>query len=661
MPLSPGHILNKRYRIVKLLCQGGFGAVYRAWDIVLKIPIGLKVNYSTSPSSQSQFLREASLLANLNHPNLPRVTDHFVIVGQGQYLVMDYIEGEDLQTMLDRCAAPLVEAQVLPWIAQICDALTYMHTQVEPVIHRDIKPANIKITPEGRAVLVDFGIAKIYTPNKRTPGGARAASPGYAPFEQYGQAPTDARTDVYALGATLYALLTCQPPTESIARMAGTDLPMPRALNPVITPATEQVVLRALAVMPDQRYPSAADFKAALFPIVKLPPVVTAKLPTQSKAPKSRPALRLNISWGMGLGVLGVLLLIVAFYISNLLIGRDESNRTATQTALVLANRPTRTHTPRPTSLPLTSTPAPVFPNNPVLSPSVFPTTLTPTVPSTSTPGLDSTQISDQDGMVLVYIPASTFTMGSFNLDKDARSDEKPAHTVYLDAFWIDLTEVTNAMFAKFVAAMNFKTDAEKGGWGFTWTGSTWVQVNGADWRHPFGLGSDIRGMEQPPVVQVSWNDARAYCDWAGGRLPSEAQWEKAARGPDGRMYPWGNQPLAGNLLNFADRNLNVDWADKSINDGYEFIAPVGSYPAGASYYGVLDMAGNVWEWVADWYDETYYAKSPDANPTGPLSGEYRVLRGGSWRNLASNVRVAIRSGNLPEFRLVTLGFRCVR
>jgi serine/threonine protein kinase len=264
MPLSPGQVLNNRYRIVKLLGEGGFGAVYRAWNLNLNGPCALKENYDTSPEAHKQFEREASLLFNLRHPNLPKVFDSFSIPGQGQYLVMEFIEGEDLQVKLDKAGGPLPEAQVLPWIIQTCDALCYLHSRPQPIIHRDIKPANIRITPEGAAILVDFGIAKLYDPSRRTTLGARAVTPGYSPFEQYGQKPTDTRTDVYSLGATLYHLLTGHTPPESVERVGGTVLIPPRQLNSRISIRAEAAILRAMQLMPDQRYQAVADLKAAL-------------------------------------------------------------------------------------------------------------------------------------------------------------------------------------------------------------------------------------------------------------------------------------------------------------------------------------------------------------------------------------------------------------
>ncbi|MBN1147608.1 MAG: serine/threonine protein kinase, partial [Anaerolineales bacterium] len=218
MSLEPGEVVNNRYRIVKILGQGGFGAVYRAWDTNFNLPCALKENLETRPEARRQFEREARMLRTMKHSNLPLVIDYFILPEKGQYLVMDYVEGQDLQQMVETSGGPLPEAQVLNWISQICEALVYLHSQKPPIIHRDIKPANIRITPQGQAMLVDFGIAKLFDPGLETTTGARAVTPGYAPFEQYGQGVTDQRTDIYALGATMYTLLTGERPAESVQR-----------------------------------------------------------------------------------------------------------------------------------------------------------------------------------------------------------------------------------------------------------------------------------------------------------------------------------------------------------------------------------------------------------------------------------------------------------
>lgn len=263
-PFTTGLILNDRYRIVKLLGQGGFGAVYRAWDLNLQIPCALKENFNATPESVRQFLREAMILANLRHVNLPAVIDHFSTPSQVQCLVMEFVEGHDMQQMIEQAGGPLPLNQVLPVIGQICDALIYLHSQSPPVIHRDIKPANIKITSQGQVKLVDFGIAKVYDPSSRTTLGARAVTPGFSPPEQYGRGTTDARTDIYALGATLYLALTSQPAVESIARQMGSQMPAPHTLNQIIPPYIENAILKAMAIAPAQRFQTVAELMGAL-------------------------------------------------------------------------------------------------------------------------------------------------------------------------------------------------------------------------------------------------------------------------------------------------------------------------------------------------------------------------------------------------------------
>lgn len=202
------------------------------------------------------------------------------------------------------------------------------------------------------------------------------------------------------------------------------------------------------------------------------------------------------------------------------------------------------------------------------------------------------TKVSEIDGMVLVYVPEGEFEMGS----EDGMRHESPVHRVFLDAFWIDQTEVTNEMFSIFVDGTGYETLAEDLGWSKLFKGDRkYIRVTGADLAHPQGPDSNIQGLEDHPVVHVSWDDASAYCEWAGRRLPTEAEREKAARGTDGAAYPWGNGDVSGNLLNFADSNLGLNEADNSVDDGYQLTAPVGNYPQGASPYGALDMAGNVW------------------------------------------------------------------
>lgn len=264
MRLDTGQVINNRYRIVKLLGQGGFGAVYRAWDTNLNIAVALKENLDTTPEAQRQFSREATVLWGLSHPNLPRVSDHFTIAGRGQYLVMELIEGDDLETIIAR-EGRINEQQAVAWIGQIADALTYLHTQPEPVIHRDIKPANIRITPAGKAYLVDFGLVKLYEQHQKTTMGARAVTPGYSPPEQYGQGDTNAQSDIYALAATLYNALTGIDPVESVRRwVSGVELQPVRYLNSTVSAHIANAIEKAMDMSPTQRFATARQFNLSL-------------------------------------------------------------------------------------------------------------------------------------------------------------------------------------------------------------------------------------------------------------------------------------------------------------------------------------------------------------------------------------------------------------
>ena len=238
---------------------------------------------------------------------------------------------------------------------------------------------------------------------------------------------------------------------------------------------------------------------------------------------------------------------------------------------------------------------------------------------------LDDTWTRPADKIVMVYVPEGEFEMGSDDGDRD----ERPVHTVGLDGFWIDRAGVTNAQYRQCVEAGECEPP---------------MACTEGEGQPTY----EESGKTEHPVVCVDWFVAKAYCEWAGGRLPTEAEWEYAARGPEGFKYPWGDNEPNDMLLNYFP---------SFVGDTTE----VGSYPDGASWCGALDMAGNVWEWAADWYAADYYAASPSTNPTGPSSGSKRVIRGGSWDNVAFDVRTANDYRSLPEGRWRDTGFRCAR
>ncbi len=278
MALHIDSLLNNRYRIKAILGQGGMGAVYQGVDETLGIPIAVKENLFLSAEYAKQFQKEAKILANLRHPNLPRVGDYFYVENQGQYLIMDFIEGEDLRERIERLGLiPQSEAIVIG--AVICDALSYLSCRDNPIIHRDIKPGNIKITYTGEITLVDFGLAKIMNDGQITSTGARAMTPGYSPPEQYGTGRTDVRSDIYSLGATIYAAVTGTIPEDALSRATGkVQLTPIHEIMPDINRKFEKAILKAMEIEIEDRFQTPDDFKIALLNAGNLPNVLPLNL-----------------------------------------------------------------------------------------------------------------------------------------------------------------------------------------------------------------------------------------------------------------------------------------------------------------------------------------------------------------------------------------------
>ena len=266
----------------------------------------------------------------------------------------------------------------------------------------------------------------------------------------------------------------------------------------------------------------------------------------------------------------------------------------------------------------------------------------------------------------MLLVPAGEFLMGS--PEGEGAYDEHPQHKVYLDAYYIDKYEVTNGQFEEFVDATGYVTDAERKGYGevlnpkitsrykkYNFAGVNWRCPNAWDNRlqpkHPKAWENyQLSDKMDYPVVQVSWNDAQAYAKWAAKRLPTEAEWEKAARGTDGKKWPWDN--------NF---DLNIDGVTAHANIGSDGPLPVGCFPTGISPYRLYNLTGNVQEWVTDWYASNYYARSPRNNPKGPETGKFRVIRGGSWKEFKSyQVLSTNRAYQVPDYSSNFVGFRCV-
>lgn len=611
MPLLPGEILNKHYRIVSLLAEGPYGAVYRAWGTRDSRHYAIKEYLDPSVDIQKRFRAEARRLSSLNHPQLPAVRDHFVLEETGQYLVSDYIDGVDLQSLLNQYG-PLPSDLIIGWLQAACEPLAYLHERKQ--CHLNIKPANIRLTPGGEVFLVDTGLPGL---------GIRPHTAGYGAPEQQAQIDVGPTSDIYSLGATLYTLLTGIVPPKSLSRESGLEeLIPPREVNPDVEPYLSIVASRAMSLRPDVRYESVKDFARALErPIGHPPPVISDHRRTPAQQPIAAPPPRLPVRTRKQIeqrAIIGLSALLVVVFLVLLALTQINTDRptaaapveaTATLQSAVIAAltalAPTPSATPEPT-VPPTPTPQPLI---------------------TST------------GSRMLFMPAGTFRMGV----DEGEADEQPSHLVYLDAYYIDETEVTNGAYAQCVEAEVCRPPARPG--------ATY---------HPAYYGNSQ--YDNYPVIFVSWHQADTFCKWRGGRLPTEAEWEKAA-GFDPIQaiklrYPWGDA-FDGIRLNFCDANCTQAKRNSAFDDGHRDTAPVGSYPDGRSPIGVHDMAGNVMEWVADWYSYRAYRDSSDTNPLGPLTGDFRVLRGGSWLSAQEEVATTARSSFDPTVSRANLGFRC--
>lgn len=636
--MNIGQKISGRYEVIRKLGHGGMAEIYLVHDSVMDRDVALKFlpsDLKGQTGLRLRFEREVRTIASLEHSAIVPV--HDVGDHEGQpYLVMRYMAGGSLTQRLDKLT--LTETAVI--FHRLAPALDKAHEK--GFIHRDIKPDNILFDEEDQAYLADFGISRpTEEPSLLTQSGNAIGTPYYMSPEQIRGETLDGRSDIYSLGVMLFEMWAKHRPYQATTIYDLMNLhvqaPIPNILqyNPQLPPICQTIVNKAMAKQPKDRYTTARELAEAVStvdqpvavvqptvvarPIATVKPAVAAPAPNvvppqgttvveppvvQPKPRPSQPALRKRANplwWLVGIGVVVYGVWQLAFAGSNI------SN--------LPASSPTAT--PEPTTLELGI-------------------------------ALGATRVRPADGMVMVGAPGGTFMMGSDPAeDTQAQDDEQPQHPVTLDDYWIDQTEVTNAQFALFIDVEGYETTAEKEGNGYNWDGDSWELIDGANWQQPQGPDSNINGLENHPVVLVSWYDADAYCRWAGGRLPTEAEWEYAARGDTRRIYSWDGS--------FDASRLNAS----GTGDGYERTAPVGSFsPAGNSWVEAQDMAGNVWEWVYDWYGA--YKDSAKTNPSGPESGSVKVLRGGSWSHIAFLTHAANRDYDDPDDRYDSLGFRCV-
>jgi serine/threonine-protein kinase len=620
-----------RYQILETLGAGGMATVYKAYDIRLEREVAIKVIRRESfPSDEMEtllkrFEREAKSLGGLSHPNIVGVIDYGDYEGL-PYLVMVYLSGG---TLKDRLGKPIPWREAIQMIIPIAHALEYVHSQ--NIINRDVKPSNILLTETGQPMLTDFGLVKLFGQQEKdstglTSSGTGLGTPDYMAPEQWTGEPT-AQSDLYSLGVVLYEMITghrpytADTPAGVLLKQATESLPLPKQYIPDLPKDVESVLLRALAKDPNDRYSDMHTFIeelqnllagreviASTFKTSRLRDQMTGKVKRiQGSDPQSSPQKKF-IFPALIITAIGAFVLLLALGGGYWLL--------TTPGILSPISTPTqRQALPSPTEIPFTAT----------LPPTIMPT-ITPTEEAslpTETPIPE--EIRDIKNVPMRLIPAGEFTMGS---DDTGDVGSRPAQEVYVDAFYMDKFEVTNEMYDACVYAVECRRP----------------QQGGSATRNTYFANPVYASF---PVLYVDWKMANTYCEWRGARLPTEAEWEKAARGTDARLYPWGNDEPDCNLANHVGCVADT--------------TPVDQHEDGQSPYGIYGMAGNVWEWTSTLF-KPYPYKADDGREDPDSLGE-RIARGGSWHVFggnSGNVRADTRLKLDPGYFGGYVGFRCV-
>ncbi|MCK6576781.1 MAG: bifunctional serine/threonine-protein kinase/formylglycine-generating enzyme family protein [Anaerolineae bacterium] len=620
-----------QYRVVSLLGDGTSATVYRAQqitafdrDVAIKV---MRPELMGEPTFAERLETEARTIAALHHPNILRLIE-YLSDDRLLCLVMDYAPGGNLADLMKRGLMPVADVERL--IAQIAAALDYAHSQ--GVIHRDLKPQNVLLDTTGNALLGDFGIAKLISENTRmTRTGAIVGTPAYMSPEQWEGQPVDGRADLYAFGILVYEMLTGGLPfkadttTSMMFQHLHTYPPPMESVRDGLPLAVDEVVKRAIAKHPQERFATTAEFATLLRRAlhgraVDLSPL--SPLPMQDYLSPGRDPESSTL---------------------ELPVVRQSQSLPAASLPAVSAHTP-----PRERRAGLSALPLAVFALLIIFGIGIFlivssqtsPATPTPTLlPATTGASLADDERLDARLVAQALVPAGCFVMGSDPArDPDAVEEEMPAHRVCVSAFWMDIYEVTHEAYAAFVDAGGY-ADAQ---W---WSdeGWAWLQTNGFEGPEDRGGTADPR----QPRLNLSWYEADAYARWRGGRLPTEAEWEYAARGEVGRLFAWGDgYQLGYSIINEISRGGTAPTAPN----------PVGSRPADHAWSGVYDMVGNACEWVGDWY--ALYTTNEQADPTGADEGTERVMRGGSFLSSPTTARLAVRTSRAPGMRARSCGLR---
>jgi formylglycine-generating enzyme required for sulfatase activity len=675
-----GTLVAEKYRVEKLVGEGGFAVVYRAIHTIWNKPVAIKFfnGLSSAPVDQraefqQAFIQEGALLTELSSQTAAIVQARDVgtyTSPDGQwmpYMVLEWLEGLALDELLERekraGLAAWTLSEVLGLLGQVAAALDVAHGK--GIAHRDIKPPNLFVlgtgprNPAAPVKVLDFGVAKMMSDNTqlkaalaKTGMGVTSFTPQYGAPEQFSRSygATGPWTDVFALALVAVEMLAGKAPLEGddlvqLGFAAGNPerRPTPRTLGVAVPDAVEDVFQKALAVRPEARFARAADFWSTLEraagttsaaartvrPSLR-PHTAPTELAPNALAPRpvtsttdggsatTGPGPSENKS-KLGLVIAGVAAIGVAAAAAIALGNKGKAPEKAVA------------------ATPVTSAPAPIVSAPPPLASAEV---KAPSCPERT-----------------AKIPAGQYFQGSDA--KDAAENEKPSHNVTLSAFCMDLYETT---------AKEYKACSDVGKCRRPSNEVEWPKITPADRKTYSPLCTFGKPeLDDHPINCVSFEMAATYCKAQGKRLPTEAEWEYATRGPDGRVYPWGDDPPTAKHLNACGTEC-VAWGQKhgvafaplyAADDGYPTTAPVGKFEAGRSRFGPYDVAGNVWEWVADWYAP--YSAEAKTNPQGPDMGEKKVIRGGAWNgSYTSWLRPSFRYAQAPEALSYGIGFRCV-
>ena len=695
-----GTTVAEKYVVESVVGEGGFAVVYRAIHLIWKRPVALKVFKALGevPAKDRErlledFIREGALLAELSEKSasICQARDvGMLTTPRGMtvpYMVLEWLEGRSLEAVLSaeqqEQAIPRTLEQTVALIEPAAEALALAHKR--GIAHRDVKPANLFLLgdPRGESCpvkLLDFGIAKVVQDAQKmggaftkTSGQVTSFTPAYGAPEQFSRThgATGPWTDVFALALILVECVTGVAPLEGDSFMqiayASADKavrPTPRTRGIAVSDEVEAVFLGALAVAPSDRYRTAGQFWNALRvalghePLRALGTTQAAGGPATSRpsgvsAVSERDPMAVTPT-GPGSGPIA----------GSVPMSRPTPGGRAPDPGSILTTSNTQ---PRP----------PVARNRALIalvsgfitivgfggvwflfrhvSPPTSPPAAVATVSASAVPAAPSAPPPPSCLAGMVYVPGGQFFMGS----DDDLPQEKPAHNVKLTPYCIDIYEVTTDAYLKCSDNGKCKRASKVNEW-------DGIKSHDHDVFDPLCNVRDPSGREKHPINCVEWDMASTFCAAEGGRLPTEAEWEFAARSADGRRYPWGDDDPTGDRLNACGSEC-VAWGKKNhvevkamyaSDDGFANTAPVGSFPAGKSRFGLEDVVGNVWEWVADW--SAPYAATAQSDPKGPDTGTAKVIRGGAWNGSEPAwVRPTFRYWNDPKTKSYGVGFRC--